>query len=93
MARDYIRSITDMERYYYGAGNAVGYSYSGSGLLKADAPMLSTTADIPSNLRTQGLEPVEPRVPLSPSYQSDLGSAVDGIHHRTTFLRKGRRCC
>jgi len=44
MARNYIRTITDMERYYYGAGNAMGYSYSGSELLKADAPMLSTTA-------------------------------------------------
>tara|TARA_R100000700_G_scaffold40902_1_gene58370 strand:- start:804 stop:1934 length:1131 start_codon:yes stop_codon:yes gene_type:complete len=44
MARDYVRTITDMERYYYGAGNAMGYSYSGSELLKADAPMLSTTA-------------------------------------------------
>jgi len=44
MARDYIRNISDMERYYYGAGNAMGYSYSGSELLKADAPMLSTTA-------------------------------------------------
>ena len=44
MARDYIRNIKDMERYYYGAGNAMGYSYSGSELLKADAPMLSTTA-------------------------------------------------
>lgn len=44
MARDYIRNITDMERYYYGAGNSMGYSYSGSELLKADAPMLSTTA-------------------------------------------------
>jgi len=43
MARDYIRTVTDMERYYYGAGNAMGYSYSGSELLKADAPMLSTT--------------------------------------------------
>jgi hypothetical protein len=32
-----------MERYYYGAGNAMGYSYSGSELLKADSPMLSTT--------------------------------------------------
>ena len=40
MARDYIRNITDMERYFYGAGNAMGYSYSGSELLKADAPML-----------------------------------------------------
>ena len=43
MARDYVRTITDMERYYYGAGNAMGYSYSGSELLKADSPMLSTT--------------------------------------------------
>ena len=32
-----------MERYYYGAGNAMGYSYTGSELLKADSPMLSTT--------------------------------------------------
>ena len=44
MARDYVRTITDMERYYYGAGNAMGYSYSGSELLKAYSPMLSTTA-------------------------------------------------
>jgi len=44
MARDYVRTITDMERYYYGAGNAMGYSYSGSELLKSDSPMLSTTA-------------------------------------------------
>ena len=43
MARDYVRTVTDMERYYYGAGNAMGYSYSGSELLKADSPMLSTT--------------------------------------------------
>lgn len=43
MARNYVRTITDMERYYYGAGNAMGYSYTGSELLKADAPMLSTT--------------------------------------------------
>jgi hypothetical protein len=43
MARNYIRTITDMERYYYGAGNAMGYTYTGSELLKADAPMLSTT--------------------------------------------------
>tara|TARA_R110002033_G_scaffold35063_4_gene73052 strand:- start:150 stop:1289 length:1140 start_codon:yes stop_codon:yes gene_type:complete len=33
-----------MERYFYGAGNAMGYSYSGSELLKADSPMMSTTA-------------------------------------------------
>jgi hypothetical protein len=44
MARDYVRTITDMERYYYGAGNSMGYSYTGSELLKADSPMLSTTA-------------------------------------------------
>ena len=44
MARNYVRTVTDMERYYYGAGNAMGYSYTGSELLKADAPMLSTTA-------------------------------------------------
>ena len=44
MARNYVRTVTDMERYYYGAGNSMGYSYSGSELLKADSPMLSTTA-------------------------------------------------
>ena len=44
MARDYIRTVTDLERYYYGAGNAMGYSYSGSELLKADAPLMSTSA-------------------------------------------------
>ena len=44
MARNYVRTVTDMERYYYGAGNAMGYSYSGSELLKADSPMMSTTA-------------------------------------------------
>tara|TARA_R100001082_G_scaffold111219_1_gene94138 strand:- start:5954 stop:7108 length:1155 start_codon:yes stop_codon:yes gene_type:complete len=44
MARNYIRTVTDLERYYYGAGNAMGYSYSGSELLKSDSPMMSTTA-------------------------------------------------
>jgi len=44
MARNYMRTVNDMERYYYGAGQSMGYSYSGSELLKADAPMLSTTA-------------------------------------------------
>ena len=44
MARNYVRTVTDMERYYYGAGNAMGYSYTGSELLKADSPMMSTTA-------------------------------------------------
>tara|TARA_R100000234_G_scaffold42456_1_gene25222 strand:+ start:926 stop:2077 length:1152 start_codon:yes stop_codon:yes gene_type:complete len=33
-----------MERYYYGAGTNMGFGYSGSELLKADAPLLSTTA-------------------------------------------------
>ena len=44
MARNYMRTVNDMERYYYGAGQSMGYSYSGSELLKADAPLLSTTA-------------------------------------------------
>ena len=44
MARNYMRTINDMERYYYGAGSSMGYSYTGSELLKADAPLLSTTA-------------------------------------------------
>tara|TARA_R110000744_G_scaffold265307_3_gene379490 strand:+ start:884 stop:2050 length:1167 start_codon:yes stop_codon:yes gene_type:complete len=44
MARSYLRTVNDMERYYYGAGTSMGNSYSGSELLKADAPMLSTTA-------------------------------------------------
>ena len=44
MARNYMRTVNDMERYYYGAGNSMGYSYTGSELLKADAPLLSTTA-------------------------------------------------
>tara|TARA_R110002020_G_scaffold14091_2_gene50117 strand:+ start:17675 stop:18814 length:1140 start_codon:yes stop_codon:yes gene_type:complete len=44
MARDYVKTIQDMERYYYGAGNVSGYSYSGADILKADAPLLSTTA-------------------------------------------------
>ena len=44
MARNYVRTVKDLERYYYGAGNAMGYSYSGSELLKADAPLLSSTS-------------------------------------------------
>ena len=44
MARNYMRTVNDMERYYYGAGSSMGYSYTGSELLKADAPLLSTTA-------------------------------------------------
>lgn len=44
MARNYVRTVTDMERYYYGAGNSMGYTYTGSELLKSDSPMMSTTA-------------------------------------------------
>tara|TARA_R100001594_G_scaffold56732_3_gene90660 strand:+ start:6868 stop:8037 length:1170 start_codon:yes stop_codon:yes gene_type:complete len=44
MARNYMRTVNDMERYYYGAGSSMGYSYTGSELLKADAPLLSTTS-------------------------------------------------
>jgi len=39
-----MRTVQDMERYYYGAGTNMGFGYSGSELLKADAPLLSTTA-------------------------------------------------
>ena len=44
-SRGYIRTIEDMERLYYGAGagdNA--WAYSGTDLLKADSPLMSTTA-------------------------------------------------
>ena len=44
MARNYVRTVTDMERYYYGAGNSMGYTYTRSELLKSDSPMMSTTA-------------------------------------------------
>ena len=44
MARDYVRTIQDMERYYYGGTALTGYSYSSGDILKADAPLMSTTA-------------------------------------------------
>mgnify|MGYP003112809371 FL=1 len=44
MARDYVRTIQDMERYYYGGAALTGYSYSSGDILKADAPLMSTTA-------------------------------------------------
>ena len=44
MARDYVRTIQDMERYYYGGTATTGYTYSSGDILKADAPLLSTTA-------------------------------------------------
>tara|TARA_R100001463_G_scaffold50452_1_gene100731 strand:+ start:1720 stop:2889 length:1170 start_codon:yes stop_codon:yes gene_type:complete len=44
-SRGYLRTIEDMERLYYGAGagnNA--WAYSGTDLLKADSPLMSTTS-------------------------------------------------
>jgi len=41
----YLRTIEDMERLYYGAGTGQGaWSYSGTDLLKADAPLMSSTS-------------------------------------------------
>lgn len=41
----YIRTIEDMERLYYGAGTGSNaWAYSGTDLLKADSPMMSSTA-------------------------------------------------
>jgi len=43
-SRGYIRTIEDMERLYYGAGaGANAWAYSGTDLLKADSPLMSTT--------------------------------------------------
>ena len=40
----YIRTIEDMERLYYGAGTGQNaWAYSGTDLLKADSPMMSST--------------------------------------------------
>ncbi|MAK81404.1 hypothetical protein [Phenylobacterium sp.] len=44
MARNYVRTVQDMERYYYGGASQTGYTYGSSDILKADAPLLSTTA-------------------------------------------------
>tara|TARA_R110000803_G_scaffold123820_4_gene191665 strand:- start:1527 stop:2705 length:1179 start_codon:yes stop_codon:yes gene_type:complete len=41
----YLRTIEDMERLYYGAGaGANAWAYSGTDLLKADSPLMSSTA-------------------------------------------------
>jgi len=41
----YIRTIEDMERLYYGAGVGMNaWAYSGTDLLKADSPLMSSTA-------------------------------------------------
>jgi hypothetical protein len=44
MARNYVRTVQDMERYYYGGAGQTGYTYSSGDILKADSPMMSTTA-------------------------------------------------
>ena len=44
-SRGYIRTIEDMERLYYGAGAGQNaWAYSGTDLLKADSPLMSTTS-------------------------------------------------
>ena len=43
-SRGYIRTIEDMERLYYGAGaGSNAWAYSGTDLLKADSPLVSST--------------------------------------------------
>lgn len=45
MTQGYIRTIEDMERLYYGAGAGTNaWAYSGTDLLKADSPLMSSTA-------------------------------------------------
>ena len=44
MARNYVRTVQDMERYYYGGASQTGYTYGSSDILKADSPLMSTTA-------------------------------------------------
>ena len=44
MARNYVRTVQDMERYYYGGASQTGYTYGAGDILKADAPLMSTTA-------------------------------------------------
>ena len=44
MARNYVRTVQDMERYYYGGAAQTGYTYGSGDILKADSPMMSTTA-------------------------------------------------
>ena len=44
-SRGYLRTIEDMERLYYGAGAGQNaWAYSGTDLLKADSPLMSTTS-------------------------------------------------
>ncbi len=44
MARNYVRTVQDMERYYYGGASQTGYTYGAGDILKADAPLMSSTA-------------------------------------------------
>ncbi len=44
MARNYVRTVQDMERYYYGGASSTGYTYGSGDILKADAPLMSSTA-------------------------------------------------
>ena len=44
MARNYVRTVQDMERYYYGGAAQTGYTYSSGDILKADSPLMSSTA-------------------------------------------------
>jgi len=45
MTQGYIRTIEDMERLYYGAGAGTNaWAYSGTDLLKADNPLMSSTS-------------------------------------------------
>ena len=84
MARDYIRSVTDMERYYYGAGNAMGYSYSGSELLKADSTYAvdSTAGTYQAIYGRKGLVPIEPRVQcIFNSTKATVGTQWMASHH------------
>ena len=36
MARNYVRTVQDMERYYYGGASQTGYTYGSGDILKAD---------------------------------------------------------
>jgi len=44
MARNYVRTVQDMERYYYGGAAQTGYTYGSGDILKADSPLMSSTA-------------------------------------------------
>ena len=73
MTQGYIRTIEDMERLYYGAGAGTNaWAYSGTDLLKADSPLMSSTSGTYKRSRTQGLVATQPRVQriLNPSKEA-----------------------